>query len=182
VQRAIMAGDEATGVTIMQMEAGLDTGPMLLKRAVEIEDKNAAQLTGELADLGARMMVEVLADLPGFEPMPQPDEGVTYAAKISKEEARIDWSRPAAELIRHVQGLAPFPGAWFEVNGERIKLLAAENARGVAMPGEVIDGRLTVACGNGALRPTVLQRAGKGPMGAEELLRGFPIPQGTMLA
>jgi len=181
VQRAIMAGDEATGVTIMAMEAGLDTGPMLFKRAVEIEDKNAAQLTDELAKLGAAMMVEVLADLPRYEPIPQPEVGVTYAAKISKEEARINWSRPAAELVRHIQGLAPFPGAWFETNGERIKLLAAENARGVAMPGEVIDDRLTIACGSGALRPTLLQRAGKGAMSAEELLRGFPIPVGTIL-
>ena len=180
VQRAIMAGDEATGITIMQMEAGLDTGPMLLKRAVEIEDKNAAQLTDELAKMGAAMMVDVLADLPRFEPIPQPEEGVTYAAKISKEEARIDWTRPAAELVRHVQALAPFPGAWFEV-GERIKLLAAENARGVAMPGEVLDDQLTIACGTGALRPTLLQRAGKSLMSPDELLRGFAIPEGTIL-
>lgn len=181
VQRAIMAGDEATGVTIMQMEAGLDTGPMLLKHAVEIEDKNAAQLTDELAKLGASMMVEVLADLPRFEPIPQPEEGATYAAKISKEEARIDWSRPARELVRHVQGLAPFPGAWFEVNGERIKLLAAEPAKAHGRPGEVLGGELTIACGNGALCPTLLQRAGKSVMGVEELLRGFAIPEGTLL-
>jgi methionyl-tRNA formyltransferase len=181
VQRAIMAGDEVTGVTIMQMEAGLDTGPMLLKRAVEIEDKNAAQLTEELAKLGAAMMVEVLADLPSFEPIPQPEDGVTYAAKIKKEEARIDWARPALELARHVQGLAPFPGAWFEVNGERVKLLAVEGARGHGVPGEVLDDRLTIACGNGALRPTLLQRASKGAMSTGELLRGFPIPAGTRL-
>ncbi|HEY5458383.1 MAG TPA: methionyl-tRNA formyltransferase [Sphingomicrobium sp.] len=181
VQRAIMAGDEATGVTIMQMEAGLDTGPMLLKRALEIEDKNAAQLTEELAKLGAVMMVEVLADLPEFEPIEQPDDGVTYAAKISKEEARIDWSRPAAELVRQVQGLAPFPGAWFEANGERIKLLAADVASGRGAPGEVIDDRLTIGCGNGALRPTQVQRAGKGVMSAEELLRGFFIAKGKVL-
>ena len=181
VQRAIMAGDECTGVTIMQMEAGLDTGPMLLKRAVEIEDKNAAQLTEDLAKLGASMMVEVLTDLPGFEPIPQPDEGVTYAAKIKKEEARIDWSRPAAELVRHVQGLAPFPGAWFEVGGERIKLLAADKAGGHGQPGEVLDDQLTIACGNGVLSPALVQRAGKGAMGRDELLRGFAIPKGTIL-
>ena len=181
VQRAIMAGDEATGVTIMQMEAGLDTGPMLLKRALEIEDKNAAQLTEELAKLGAVMMVEVLADLPEFEPIEQPDDGVTYAAKISKEEARIDWSRPAAELVRQIQGLAPFPGAWFEANGERIKLLAAEITTSHGAPGEVIDDRLTIGCGNGALRPTQVQRAGKGVMSAEELLRGFFIAKGKVL-
>jgi methionyl-tRNA formyltransferase len=181
VQRAIMAGDEATGVTIMQMEAGLDTGPMLLKRAVEIEDKNAAQLTEELAELGASMMVEVLADLPRFEPIPQPEEGVTYAAKISKEEARIDWSRPAAQLVRHVQGLAPFPGAWFEANGERIKLLAAQTIDSHGAPGQVLDDQLAIACGNGALRPTLVQRAGKGAMSPNEMLRGFAIPKGTVL-
>jgi len=181
VQRAIMAGDECTGVTIMQMEAGLDTGPMLLKRAVEIEDKNAAQLTEELAKLGSAMMIEVLADLPGYEPIEQPGEGVTYAAKISKDEARIDWSRPAAELVRQVQGLAPFPGAWFEANGERIKLLAADVEPGHGAPGEVIDDQLAIGCGNGALRPILVQRAGKGAMSADELLRGFAIPKGTVL-
>jgi len=181
VQRAILAGDEVTGVTIMQMEAGLDTGPMLLKRVVEIADKNTAQLTEELAKLGAAMMVEVLADLPSFEPLPQPEEGVTYAAKIKKEEARIDWARSSAELVRQVQGLAPFPGAWFEHKGDRIKLLAAEVARGHGAPGAVVDDRLTIACGNSALRPTLVQRAGKGVMGVEELLRGFAIPEGTIL-
>jgi methionyl-tRNA formyltransferase len=180
VQRAIMAGDEATGVTIMQMEAGLDTGPMLLKRALEIEGRNAGQLTEILSELGAQMMVEVLSDLPRFEPIPQPEDGVTYAAKISKEEARIDWSRPPAELVRHVQGLAPFPGAWFEVDGERIKLLAATDADGNGVPGEVLDDQLTVACGSGAIRPVQVQRAGKGAMSTQELLRGFAIPKGTI--
>jgi methionyl-tRNA formyltransferase len=174
---------------------------MLLKRAVEIEDKNAAQLTEELAKLGAAMMVEVLADLPGFEPIPQPEEGVTYAAKIKKDEARIDWSRPAAELVRHIQGLAPFPGAWCEVEGERIKVLAAAEAPLDCHPresgdpdllsalgsrlrgndGRVLDDHLLIQCGNGALRPTLLQRAGREPMTTDELLRGFPIPAGTTL-
>ena len=185
VQRAIMAGDEMTGVTIMQMEAGLDTGPMLLKRAIEIEDKNAAQLTEELAKLGAAMMIDVLADLPSFEPIPQPEEGVTYAAKISKEEARIDWSRPACELVRHVQGLAPFPGAWFEADGERVKVLAASqekvDPRFRGKDGLVADDNLLVVCGEGALRPTLVQRAGKAAMSPEELLRGFAIPAGTKL-
>ncbi len=182
VQRAIMAGDKATGITIMQMEAGLDTGPILLKRAVEIEDKNAAQLTDELAGLGAKMMVEVLTDLPAFDAIPQPDEGATYAPKIRKEEARMDWSRSSAELVRQVQGLAPFPGAWFDHDGERIKLLAADRAQGAGAPGEVLDDRLTIACGSGAIRPTLVQRAGKSPMGVEELLRGFAILEGTILS
>jgi methionyl-tRNA formyltransferase len=122
-----------------------------------------------------------LSDLPRFEPIPQPEEGVTYAAKITKDEARIDWSRPAAELVRHVQGLAPFPGAWFEANRERIKLIAATEADAIGEPGEVLDERLTIACGHGAIRPTLAQRAGKGAMSAEELLRGFAIPHGTIL-
>ncbi|HVF36593.1 MAG TPA: methionyl-tRNA formyltransferase [Sphingomicrobium sp.] len=185
VQRAIMAGDEVTGVTIMRMEAGLDTGPMLLKRELPIEDRNASQLTEKLAKLGAAMMVEVLADLPAFAPQPQPEEGVTYAAKISKDEARIDWSRPAGELVRHVQGLAPFPGAWFEVDGERIKLLDSEeekvDPRLRGNDGLVLDDGLLIRCGRDALRPKTLQRAGRAPMTTEELLRGFAIPQGTIL-
>ena len=185
VHRAIMAGDEATGVTIMKMEAGLDTGPMLLRRELGVGQKNAAQLTDELAQLGAAMMVEVLADLPSFRPIPQPEDGVTYAAKISKEEARIDWSRPAAELVRQVQGLAPFPGAWFEVGGERIKVLAAReeevDSRFRGNDGLVVDDALTIACSSGAIRPTLIQRAGKGAMTVEELLRGFTIPKGTIL-
>ena len=182
VQRAIMAGDEVTGITIMQMEAGLDTGPMLLKRAVEIEDKNAAQLTEELAKLGAVMMVEVLADLPSFEPVPQPEDGITYAAKIKKEESRIDWTRPAVELARLVQGLAPFPGAWFEAVGERIKLLECVATTGNGVPGEVINRALTIACGNGAVRPLCIQRAGKSPMTPEVFLRVFALPEGTIVS
>lgn len=182
VQRAIMAGDDTTGITIMQMETGLDTGPMLLSREVAIGHKNAAQLTEELSHLGARMMVDVLTDLGAFPPVPQPEEGVTYAAKISKEEARIDWSRPAMDLQHHVQGLAPFPGAWFEVAGERIKLLEAEAVSGSGTPGETLDDALTVACASGALKAVTVQRAGKGAMPASGLLRGFPIPKGTILA
>jgi methionyl-tRNA formyltransferase len=149
------------------------------------------------------MMVEVLADLPAFEPLPQPEDGVTYAAKIRKEETRIDWSRPVTELVRHVQGLAPFPGAWFEVNSERIKVLAAEVELNLRHPREsgdpaslqeeqrdprlrggdglVLDDGLLIACGNGALRPTLVQRAGKGAMSPSELLRGFAIPKGSIL-
>ncbi|MCY7398952.1 MAG: methionyl-tRNA formyltransferase [Sphingomonas bacterium] len=179
VQRAIMAGDAVTGVTIMGMEAGLDTGPMLLKRELPIGASNAAQVTEMLANLGAAMMVEVIAS-GNFDGQVQPAEGVTYAAKISKDEARIDWARPADAVARQVQGLAPFPGAWFEVAGERIKLLAAEviDARGAA--GEVLEG-LTIACGDGAIRPTLLQRAGKSPMAVDDFIRGFAIPAGTQL-
>ena len=180
VQRAIMAGDVITGLTIMEMEAGLDTGPMLMTREVAIEQKNAGQLTKELAYLGAKTMVEVLAAMPAA--VPQPEDGVTYAAKISKAEARIDWSRTAGEVQRLVQGLAPFPGAWFEHEGERIKLLAANVAEGRGPPGEVVDEQLSVACGEGALRPSLLQRAGRSPMNLGEFLRGFPIASGTRLA
>ena len=181
VQRAIMAGDEVTGVTIMRMEAGLDTGPMLLKREVAIGRKNSAQVTAELAEIGAKTMAEVLAS-GNFEGEPQPEQGVTYAAKIAKQEARIDWSRPADDIVRQVQGLAPFPGAWFEAAGERVKLLAAELVEGRGAAGDVLDVRLTIACGNDAIRPTLAQRAGKAPMQTDELLRGFAIPAGTRLA
>ena len=181
VQRAIMAGDEVTGVTIMAMEGGLDTGPMLRKREIMIGHNNAAQTTERLAILGAAMMVEVIAS-GDFDGQQQPDEGVTYAAKISKDEARINWARKAREVVWQVQGLAPFPGAWFVVAGERVKLLAAEviEARGEA--GEVLDEALTIACGERAIRPTLLQRAGRSPMAVDDLLRGFAIPPGTRLA
>ena len=180
VQRAIMAGDAVTGVTIMRMEAGLDTGPMLRKREVMIDAKNAAQVTAELAEVGAALMVETLA-CGDFDGEPQPEDGVTYAAKISKAEARIDWTRPAAEIARQVQGLAPFPGAWFEVAGERVKLLAAEQVEANALASVVTDDQLTIACGEGAIRPILLQRAGRSPMARDELLRGFAVPAGTRL-
>ena len=181
VQRAIMAGDDETGVTIMQMEAGLDTGPMRYVESLVIGESNAAQLTERLAILGAEMMVDVLADLDSYPLIPQPEDGITYAAKISKDEARIDWSRTAAQLQRHVQGLAPFPGAWFEACGERIKLLDAETVDSAGAPGEVIGEPLVIACAEDALHCRTLQRAGKGAMSVSDLLRGFPIPQGTVL-
>lgn len=181
VQRAIMAGDAITGVTIMQMEAGLDTGPMLLTGELPIGDKNAAQVTEELAELGARLMIHVLADLAAFPPRAQPDQGVTYAAKISKDEARIDWSQSASDIDRHVQGLAPFPGAWFEHDGERIKLLDAETVVGEGSPGSVIGEPLVIACGEDALHCRSLQRAGKGVMAVDDFLRGYPIPVGTVV-
>ena len=182
IQRAIIAGDAVTGVTIMQMEAGLDTGPMLLAREVTIGSKNSGQLTEEIAQVGAAAMVEVLGRLDALPLVAQPDEGITTAAKIAKSEAQIDWSRPASELERLVQGLAPFPGAWFEGGGERIKLLAADAVEGSGPRGTVIDERMTIACGDGALRPLLLQRAGRSPMALDELLRGFAIPVGTRLA
>ena len=179
IQRAILAGDQVSGITLMQMDEGLDTGPMLLKRELGIGGKNGGQVTEELAELGARMLVEWLSR--PTPPEPQPHEGVTYAAKIAKAETRIDWSRSAQDIERQVRAFAPSPGAWFKAGGERIRLLAAELTHGSGRPGEVLDERLTVACGDGAIRPRLLQRAGRKPMSAEELLRGFPIPKGTVL-
>ncbi len=180
IQRAILAGDEATGVTIMRVEQGLDTGPMLLKRETRIDRKTSGELTDELAALGAEAVVAWL-DKP-TPPVPQPDEGVTYAPKIDKAEARIAWSRSADEIERQVRAFAPAPGAWFEVNGERVKLLQADvgdNASG--KPGEVLDDCLRVACGSGYIRPLRVQRAGRGVMTPAELLRGFTISKGTVL-
>ena len=183
VQRAILAGDAETGVGIMQMEAGLDTGAVRLQGRVPVDGKTAGELTAELAQLGARLMVEVLADLDAHPAVPQPEEGVTYAAKIDKAEARIDWTRSAAEVERLVRAMNPAPGAWFEVAGERVKLLAAE-VLPFTFPGgagETVDDALTVACGDGAIRPTLVQRAGRGVTSAAELLRGFAVASGTRL-
>ena len=182
IQRAIMAGDKETGVTIMQMEAGLDTGPMLLKEERAIDaDMNAGSLHDSLAEIGARLVVQALEQLPDLSPVPQPADGVTYAAKVSKEECRIDWRRSAVELDRHVRGLSPAPGAFTEINGERLTILAADLAAGSGAPGTTIDDRLTIACGEGALRPTLVKRAGKRAMSAEEMLRGFAVPKGAAL-
>ena len=183
VQRAIMAGDAETGVCIMRMEAGLDTGPVLLDGRVPVDARTAGELTAELARLGAALMVETLATLDARMAVPQPDEGVTYAAKIDKAEARLDWTRPAAELERLVRAMNPAPGAWFEVAGERIKVLAADVLPFTFPGGEgmTVDHGLTVACGEGALRPTLVQRAGRGVTSAAELLRGFSVASGTKL-
>jgi methionyl-tRNA formyltransferase len=182
IQRAILAGDTETGVTIMQMDAGLDTGAMLLTERVAITaETTASGLHDTLAAMGARMIVAVLADLDALTPVAQPEDGVTYAAKLSKDEGRMDWSRPTVELERAVRALNPWPGTWFDLDGERVKVLAAEVAPGAGAPGSVLDDRLTVACGDGALRITRLQRAGKAPMAAAELLRGFAVPRGTVL-
>ena len=180
IQRAILAGDSVTGVTIMQMEQGLDTGPMLLKRDTPINSKTAGELTQELAKLGARALLEWLKH--PTAPVPQPDEGVTYAAKIDKREAQIDWTRPAVEIERQIRAFAPSPGAWFEAGGERIKLLeAAVGSDSSGKPGEILDDCLGVATGKGYIRPLKVQRAGRAPMTPGELLRGFPVAKGTVL-
>lgn len=179
IHRAILAGDQETGVTIMQMEAGLDTGPMLRVARTPVAGKTVGELTDELAQLGARLMVEELAQ--PSPPRVQPQEGVTDAPKITKTEARIEWSCSAAEVERQVRAFAPTPGAWFEAGGERIKLLAAEEIGSAGQPGTVLDEALTVACGTGAIRPTLVQRAGGRAMPTAELLRGFALPAGTRL-
>lgn len=180
IQRAILAGDAVSGVTIMQMDEGLDTGPMLLRRELSLDSKNAGQVTEEIARLGASALLEWLKN--PSPPQAQPEDRVTYAAKIDKVEARIDWSRPAVEIERQVRAFAPVPGAWFEAGGERIKVLeaiAATDASG--RPGEMLDDCMNIACGQGYLRVLRVQRAGRGAMTAGELLRGFSIPPGTIL-
>jgi methionyl-tRNA formyltransferase len=179
IQRAILAGDAVSGVTIMRMDEGLDTGPMLLKRELDIRGKTAGQVTEEMAKLGASALVEWLAH--PTPPHPQPVTGETYAKKIDKAEARIDWSRSAVEIERQVRAFNPMPGAWFEVNGDRIKLLEATVGAEAGRPGEVLDETLGIACGDGHIRPLKVQRAGRGAMTAGELLRGFAIPKGTIL-
>ncbi|MFN4143149.1 methionyl-tRNA formyltransferase [Aestuariivirga sp.] len=179
IQRAIMAGDRETGVTIMRMEEGLDTGPMCKVGRLPITPASTAQtLHDELAALGARLMVEALAD-PKLDCMPQPAEGVTYARKIDKAEAHIDFTRPAHAVRNHIHGLSPFPGAWFEVNGTRLKALRCEVTEGGGAPGTFIDSRLAIACGTGAIRLLKLQREGKGAMEADEFLRGFSVAPGA---
>ena len=185
IQRAIMAGDAATGVCVMAMEAGLDTGPVLACRETPIGPEDTARtLHDRLAGIGAALMVETLAALAAgtLTPAPQPETGVTIAAKIGKAEARLDWSRSAVELGAHIRGLSPSPGAWCEIAGERVKLLLARPEDGTGAPGEVLDDRLLVACGAGALRLVTLQRAGKGAMDADTFRRGFPVPRGARLS
>ncbi|MCK9543500.1 MAG: methionyl-tRNA formyltransferase [Novosphingobium sp.] len=181
IQRAILAGDEDTGVCIMQMEAGLDTGAVLAEARTPVDGKTAGELTDELAEMGAREIARVLANLAAFPETPQPDDGVTYARKIDKAEAKLDFSQDAAEVGRHIRAFAPTPGAWFELDGERCKVLAAEPVEGTGAPGTVLDDRLTITCGMGAIRPTLVQRAGKPVMETETMLRGRPIPAGTRL-
>lgn len=182
IQRAILAGDAETGVTIMAMEAGLDTGPMLATGAVAIEGHDAGSLTTWLAGEGARLLVAVLADRAAYPPVVQPERGVTYAPKIDKAEARLEFLETAHQTARHVRAFAPTPGAWFEHRGERIRILDAEPLMTAGgRPGEVIAQGLVIACNPGAIRARLVQRAGRAAMTADELLRGFPIPVGTRL-
>ncbi len=181
VQRAILAGDEATGITIMQMERGLDTGPMLATVETPVAGKTAGDLTAELAEKGAALMVSVLADLSAYPPLVQPEAGVTYAHKIDKAESRLDFSQSAQQVERQIRAFAPAPGAFLELEGERYRVLAAEVTDGTGEPGTTLDGALTIACGTSALRPTLIQRAGKPAMETAALLRGRAIAAGTRL-
>ncbi len=179
IHRAIMAGDAETGICIMQMEAGLDTGPVLMRAATPIDAETTGELHDRLSQMGARLILQALDRLPDLQPEPQPEEGVTYAAKIDKAEARIDWTQPAEKVDRLIRGLSPFPGAWCDA-GERLKLLRSRVVEGQGEPGELLHG-LTIACGTGAVEIIEAQREGKRPMAAEELLRGLPLPPGTRL-
>jgi len=180
IQRAILAGDNVTGVTIMSMEAGLDTGPMRAKYVTPIEAKTAGELTDELAHAGAKLMVEVLEDLAQHPPVPQPDEGVTHAVKIDKAEARIDFSADAHAVERQVRAFNPWPGAFFEYRGERFRVHQAQvEMDHHGAPGTLVDNSLAIACGKGSIRPALIQRAGKSAMSAGELLRGFEMPAGS---
>ncbi|WP_037079386.1 methionyl-tRNA formyltransferase [Neorhizobium vignae] len=189
IQRAIMAGDKKTGMMVMQMEKGLDTGPVALTKEVEIgEDMTAGELHDKLMLVGARAMVEAMEKLEANDlPLtPQSPEGVLYAAKIDKGETRIDFSKPADDVHNHIRGLSPFPGAWFEaeINGrpERVKVLLSEVGEGRGEPGTVLDDALTIACGAGAVRLLKLQKAGAKPLAAPEFLRGTPLGPGTRLS
>ncbi len=182
IHRAIMSGDSETGVCIMKMEAGLDTGPVLLRSQTPIRaEETTAQLHDRLSEMGAALIVDALGKLADLTPEPQPENGVTYATKIDKSEAKVDWARPAIEIDRQIRGLSPFPGAWTEIDGERVKLLASRLSEGQGPPGQVLDESLRIACGDGAIELLRLQRAGKGAQDKESFLRGWPIRAGTRL-
>jgi methionyl-tRNA formyltransferase len=176
IHRAVLAGDAESGVCIMQMEPGLDTGPVLLRRATPIgPEETTGDLHDRLARIGAEAIVAALADPGALTPEPQPETGVTYAGKIDKDEARIDWTRPAEEVARHIRGLSPFPGAWCMAGDARLKLHRARAVPGEGAPGTVLGG-FTVACGTGAVEIAQAQREGRRPMPAAEILRGMPLP------
>jgi len=189
IQRAIMAGDARTAVMAMRMEEGLDTGPVCLTDLVAIDpDMTAGALHDTLSERGARLIVQALAKLEAgtLEAVPQPADGVTYAAKIDKKESQVDFTKPAGEVHNHIRGLSPFPGAWFEATppggkSERIKVLRTTLVQGAGDPGQVLDEKLAIACGTGAVRLVEIQRAGKRAMTAEEFLRGFPLPRGARI-
>ncbi|HEY2069281.1 MAG TPA: methionyl-tRNA formyltransferase [Rhizomicrobium sp.] len=183
IQRSIMAGDAETGVMVMRMEEGLDTGPVLMAERTPVGRKTYGDLHDELSRLGADLMARALAALERgtITETPQPEAGVTYAKKILKDEARIEWTKPASELDCLIRGLSPVPGAWCEAKGERLKILYAEPVSGKGTPGEILDDALTIACGDGALRLLRLQRAGKAAMSATDLLRGFVLSKGERL-
>ncbi len=177
IHRAILEGDSQTGVCIMQMEAGLDTGPVILRQSIDIgREETTGQLHDRLSRLGANLIVDALSQLTDLEPNPQPVDGVTYAEKIDKSEARVDWSSPAMEIDRQIRGLSPFPGAWCEVAGERLKLLGSSLSHGTGEPGAVLDG-FEIACETGSVRITHAQRAGKRAMTAQEILQGMTLPK-----
>ena len=181
IQAAVLAGDAETGVTIMQMDAGLDTGAMLLRGRVPIGPRTtAADLHDALAALGADLTLHTLRGPPA--PTPQPSKGATYAPKLTRDSGRLDWTQPAAQLDRQVRAFTPWPGAWTVLETETLKVLRAEPVGGYGPPGTVLDGGLLVACGEGALRLLRVQRPGRAPMEADALLRGFAIPPGTRLA
>jgi methionyl-tRNA formyltransferase len=185
INRAIMAGDAETGVMVMKMDEGLDTGPVALAEHVPIgAEMTAGELHDVLAPLGADLMLRALAALErgSLTLTPQPDAGITYATKIEKDETRIDWSKPWKQVHDHCRGLSPFPGAWFEMEGRRIRVLRTTRGEGLAAPGTVLDDRLTIACGEGAVRLLEVQRAGRHPLKAEEFLRGIPVAPGTPLS
>ena len=181
IQRAILAGDQRTGITILQMERGLDTGPMLATAATGIDRKTAGELTAELAGMGGALMAEVLDRLYKLGAMPQREAGATYAPKIAKKESRLDFSQPAAAVERQIRAFNPAPGAYFEHEGERIRVLAAELSELAGEPGTVLDHGLAIACADGSIVPTLVQRAGRAAMRPDELLRGFVIPVGANL-
>jgi methionyl-tRNA formyltransferase len=182
INRAIMAGDAESGVMVMKMDVGLDTGDVAMAERLAITDNmTALDLHDRLSRLGADLMVRAMAALArgGLQLKQQSEDGVTYAAKIDKAEARIDWSRPAHAVLRHIHGLSPFPGAWAELENARVKILRCELAKGTGAPGEVLDDHLTIACGEGAIRLIELQREGKARMQAADFLRGVPLKTGA---
>lgn len=180
IHRAIMAGDAQTGICIMQMEAGLDTGPVLLRASLDITaDETTGRLHDRLSQSGAALICDALEQLPNLTPEVQPDTGVSYAAKIDKAEAQVDWTQDAVQIDRQIRGLSPFPGAWTTLDGARIRLLGSHITDGDGAAGVALDDALSIGCGTGALRITRVQKAGKGAQGAQEFLRGTPVPAGT---